>query len=81
MSAFRRVFESGTGARQGAGPWRSLQQSALALPDGLAFRLLEGAAFRRVFAPRRDTLESAALRVLEKAALSVMEWTARRSGG
>jgi len=60
---------------------RAVELQALAIPEVVAFRLLEAAALRRVFAPRRDTLESAALHRVERAALNVLDWVARRSAG
>ena len=81
MIASHRVLSPGVAAQPGASRWRSLKRAALALPEGVAFRVLEGAAFRRVFSPRRDTLESDALRVVEKAALGILDWVAVRSVG
>jgi len=81
MITFRRPFEPELASLQRTARLRDLERQALALPEGIAFRLLEGAAFRRIFFPRRDTLESDALRVVEKAALNVLDWIAMRSAG
>ena len=81
MITLRRAFAPALVSLQGTTRLRDLEHRALALPEGIAFRLLEGAAFRRIFSPRRDTLESDALRVVEKAALNVLDWIDARSAG
>ena len=81
MIELRRHSTPGAGSPPRPARWRDLERSALAVPEGIAFRLLERAAFRRVFSPARDTLESAALRVVEKTSLSVLDWIAGRSIG
>ena len=81
MTTLRRAFEPATSSLPGSARLRNLERWALALPDGIAFRILERAAFRRIFSPRRDTLESDALRVVERAALNVLDWIAVRSAG